>query len=219
MIDQATLDRASAAILASGIRVLQGYRLAPTEAAHVRKLLQFMRPPPETTVVDVGSGFGEVARIMHSARPDLGFILLNNNAFQLANSPAVFHRVQGDMHRMPLGPETADTVMLCYTLCHADSFPQVFSEAARVSTRRGRMFIYDYERLRGNNRLFRTRLHARAMYERHVAAVAHKSGWELCERHNPPGSDDLFRTLYDNDEEYSRIFKDITPVIWIFRRE
>ncbi|RYI03483.1 MAG: hypothetical protein EON48_15815 [Acetobacteraceae bacterium] len=59
-----TLEAVSPAAHEAGLRVLQGYRMAPTDAGHVAVLLGMMAPALGDTVLDAGYGFGEVARLM-----------------------------------------------------------------------------------------------------------------------------------------------------------
>jgi len=97
MIPADVLNEASRLALAAGVKILQGFRLADTDAAHVARLLDYMQPEAGETWVDIGCGFGEVARLMHAACPDLNFILVNNNYFQLSHAPRDFLQLHADM--------------------------------------------------------------------------------------------------------------------------
>lgn len=217
MIQPHELDLATEAALAAGVRVLQGYRLADTDEGHVSKLLGYMAPAPDAVVADIGCGFGEVARLMHAERPDLGFVLVNNNALQLSHCPPEFGRVQADMHALPLADASVDVVMLLYALCHADPMP-LLREAARITRFGGDLFVYDYARVRGDNRLFEARLNARAEPMDAWIDMGARTGWRLLMCEAPDGSDALFRRLYANDAEYDLVFGDLVPVVWKMRR-
>lgn len=139
--DQGALQVATDACVAAGMRVLQLYQ-AGTEVEHVRGLLKMMAPAEGATIVDVGCGIGEVARLMLEDRPDLGFLLLNLSAHQLEMCPEDLTRVHADMHDMPLVDACADVVMVNYTLGYAD-LARFMAEATRVLRPGGIVFIYD----------------------------------------------------------------------------
>lgn len=211
------LNEATAEVVRRGIRILQGYRLAPTDAAHVSALLRYMAPDGDATIIDAGCGFGEVARLMAAERPDLDFILVNNNALQLSYAPPCFHHVLADMHDMPLRDGGVDGVMFLYSLCHTD-FHTALAEAARVTKRGGLLFVFDYERLRGDNRHMTTRLCARALPFAEMRRIAMDAGWQPVMHDYPDGDDALFRSLFENATEYALIFNDLVPIIWKMRR-
>ena len=211
------LNAATAEVARHGIKVLQGYRLAPTDEAHVSALLRYMAPDADATIVDIGCGFGEVARLMAIERPDLDFILVNSNALQLSFAPTCFHHVLADMHDMPLRDGCADGVMFLYSLCHAD-FHAALAEAARVTRPGGMLFVFDYDRLRGDNYRMTTRLCARAIPYAEMAQIAMDTGWRPVMRDYPDGDDALFRGLFESAVEYARIFDDLVPIVWKARR-
>jgi ubiquinone/menaquinone biosynthesis C-methylase UbiE len=207
------LDLASRELLTRGIRVMQGGRMGATDEAHVAALLGYMHPDIGETVLDIGCGFGEVARLMQQQRPDLDFVLVNKNRFQLGHAPTKFRRVRADMHAMPISDATVDTAMFCYSLCHAD--PGVaLMEAARVTRVGGQLFVYDFARLRGDNDLMERRLAARAISLGAMGQHAIKAGWMPSRLVSPDVDDTLFRDLYANDAEYDAIFADVCPVVW-----
>lgn len=220
MIDQDLLTRESAAVHAAGLRILQGVRLGPNDAAHVAALLRFMAPKPHTTWVDVGCGFGEVARLMQLERPDLNFILVNNNQYQLDQAPVAFPRWLADMVELPVPDASVDGAMFLYSLCHADAFTSVLAEAARVVKPEGTLFVYDYERLKGDNTLMRNTLCARAISREGMGRITERAGWEITRWDHPDGDDQVWRDLYGptNQASYELIFKDLVPVLWKARR-
>ena len=211
MIDQQALTEASKFCLAAGIKVLQGHRFADTEEAHIAKLLAYMQPARHTLWLDLGCGFGEPARLMHKLRPDLDFILLNNSSFQLDVAPSEFPRLCASMEAIPLADASVDGCMMLYSLCQADDATSALREAARVTRPGGRLFVYDYLRLRGDNSLMGQRLSARAFYHRELRA---SSGWKEWSFVSPPGDDRVFRDIYGDDDEYSLIFQDLRPTLW-----
>lgn len=216
MMPQAVLNEATSLALAGGIRVLQGSRLAPTDEAHVSRLLAYMDPPNGATILDAGCGFGEVARLMQIERPDLDFILLNSNALQLSYAPDM-RRIQADMHALPLADASVDGVMFCYSLCHTD-VAVTLAEAARVTRPGGVLFVYDYDRLRGDSELMFARLFAWAIPFDLMEWVAGRAGWLPVMHENPHADDAMFRTAYANDAEYDQIFDDLALSVWKMRR-
>ena len=150
-------------------------------------------------------------------RPDLDFILINANAVQLGYAPDRFTCLTADMHDMPIDDASVDAAMFCYSLCHGD-IPLALREAARVVKRGGELFVYDYDRLQGDNELFRSRLMATAIPFPDMMQIAGSGGRTTVMHHNPEGDDQLFRDAYGNDEEYDQIFADLAPSVWKMRR-
>ena len=214
MIPQDVLIAASQVCLDAGVRILQGYRLAVTDRMHVAELLDLMEPRLGTLWADIGCGFGEVAHLMSQQRPDLGFVLINNNQFQLEHAPNRFPQMCNDMTEIELPNKSVDGCMFLYSLCHADDFGDTLWEAARITRQGGELFVFDYERMGGDNDLMRERLCARALPFKWMRGIASAAGWDIFMRVNPPGDDALFRLLYNNDAEYDEIFNDLTPVVW-----
>jgi ubiquinone/menaquinone biosynthesis C-methylase UbiE len=214
MIPEDALVNASQLCLDAGVRILQGFRLAETDRTHVAELLELMAPVRGTLWADIGCGFGEVASLMSQARPDLGFVLVNNNQFQLNHAPNRFLQLRADMHDIPLPDACVDGCMFLYSLCHADGLGTALWEAARITRAGGALFVFDYERLSGDNDLMMNRLFARAYAFERVRTIATNADWEITLHVNPRGDDALFRRLYGNEAEYELIFQDLLPVVW-----
>jgi len=214
MIPQDDLLRASNACLDAGVTILQGFRLRSSDRAHVAALLELMEPLVDTLWADIGCGFGAVADLMHQMRPDLGFVLINNNTFQLDRAPNRFLRLNADMCAIPLPDASVDGCMFLYALCHADGFGEALLEAARITRPGGALFVFDYERLAGDNNLMLRRLFAYALPFAQIRSIAKASGWDVTMHTNPPGSDAVFRRLCDDEAEYEQIFDDLRPVVW-----
>lgn len=212
-IPQSFLTEASRYGLSQGIRVLQGYRLADTDEGHVDRLLEFMAPKPNTRWADVGCGFGEVARLMHRQRPDLDFVCINNNAFQLSHAPKMFPIIACDMHDIPLDDACVDGCMFLYSLCHA-RHADALAEAARITRPGGYLFVFDYVRLSGDDLLMQRRLYATALRLERLVPMAECAGWDVVKMVTPDGDDRLFRALYGNDAEYAAIFDKLEPLLW-----
>lgn len=214
MIPEHTLVDASRACLDQGVRILQGYRLADTDRTHVAELLDLMDPVRGSLWADIGCGFGEVANLMSQQRPDLGFVLVNSNQFQLNFAPNCFLQLHADMHDIPLPDACVDGCMFLYSLCHADTFGTALWEAARITRSGGQLFVFDYERVSGDDTLMSNRLFARALPFERIRNIAATAEWDVALHVNPRGDDALFRRLYDNDREYDEIFQNLLPVVW-----
>lgn len=213
-----TLDGATDQAILMGIKVLQGCRFAATDEGHVSELLRHMAPEHGATILDVGCGFGEVSRLMAMERPDLDFILLNQNEKQLSYAPTDSMRVLGDMHAIPLADASVDGAMLLYSLCHAD-FGVALKEAARVTRQGGELFVYDYERVSGDNALFLAHLSAWAIPRPLMEWVAGNAGWTPVMHETPDGDDTMFREAFGDDVAYDAIFSELTPCVWKMRRQ
>jgi ubiquinone/menaquinone biosynthesis C-methylase UbiE len=223
MIDQNQLDRASRFALNKGVKLLQGYRLADTAVGHIQRLMYYMAPGSGTRWLDVGSGFGEAARLMRQLRPDLKFTLLNNNKFQLSHTPRELCGVHGDMHRLPFADADFDGVMFLYSLCHADDLAQVLAEAHRVTRPGGALFIYDYARTGGDNDLTEKHLNSYFWTYAEFYRIATETGWKVAMfrlvQLETQGSDAVFREMAENDVLYDTLMGGLEPVIWKGRRD
>lgn len=205
MINQHVLDAVSRQALEHDFRLLQGFRLAPTDFGHMFALLNFLDPPVNSYWLDVGCGFGEPAKIMHSIRPDLQFFLLNNNRLQLDHAPAMFERVYADMHELPFADGLFDGAMFLYSLCHADELCQVLREAARVVRPGGILFIYDYLRHSGDDALAKKVLYAQFPYKLELEVCFEMTRWQPTAWEVPDGSDAVFRAAFGDDALYEQL--------------
>ena len=217
MIPVAVLDAASCQCLELGIRILQGYRLGDTDDAHIAALLEYMAPAPGSSWVDIGCGFGEPARLMQEARPDLHFELVNNNEFQLGVVPGHLSAWSADMHNLPFADQTFDGAMFLYSLCHGALF-YALKEAGRVVKDGGRLFVFDYIRLQDTKKLRALTLDtlgARFWSFEEWLAYVQASDWQDCRMAFPAGSDNVFRQAFGANREalYDQIFADLVPVI------
>ena len=79
------IAKATQLAIASGTKVLQIHWLAINEVDHCAKLLEILNPPFGAVVADMVAGVGEVARLMRLERPDLQFLLVNNNHWHTEN--------------------------------------------------------------------------------------------------------------------------------------
>lgn len=212
IIPEFLLNRATEDLLSRGIRIFQGARIAPTDEDHVAGLLDIMKPPANAIIADIGCGVGEVARLLTCLRPDLRFWMINDNRLQLSHVKTGMP-FRADMHDIPLRSGCCDGAIFCYSLCHSD-FELALLEAARLTKRGGFLFVYDYERIVGDNQLFVDRLCSRALRRTDMTDIAVRAGWEVESWENPKTDDTMFRDAYRNDVEYDLIFNDLRVCAW-----
>lgn len=214
MIPQDMLTEISRKGWDAGIKLLQECRLADTDEAHISKLMQFMVPKKHTLWADMGCGFGEAARLMKLQRPDLDFVLVNNNEFQLSKAPRNMRHVLCDMLSTPLSKASVDGCMFLYSLCHAPMKHDALAEAARITKPGGQLFVYDYVRSVGDNKLMLAKLYASAITLSTLHNVLRHTGWDAFNYVVVAGDDTIFREAYGNQNEYELIFDSLLPVMW-----
>ena len=88
-------------------------------------------------------------------------------------------------------------------------------EAARVTRPGGGLFVFDYERLSGDNECMQEFLYARAIPFTEMREAAVSCGWSVISHDNPVGNDAVFRSVYDEyPNAYDEIFSHLRPVLW-----
>jgi len=137
LVERLTLE----GIAATGSRLLQIDRFHPDDAEHVASLLCLFEIPMNATVLDVGCGVGETARLMHAARPDLKFVLSNVSQAQLAMCPD-FPKVLAPAESLPVARGDVDHMMVTYALGHFD-LPRFAQQAMRILPTGGRLYVFD----------------------------------------------------------------------------
>ena len=217
MIPLEALNEASRVCWEGGIKVLQGYRLDDTDERHLATLLlMLMDPEFDTRWIDIGCGFGEPARLLQQWRPDLELELINNNEYQLSKVPRHLSAWCADMHELPFLGQTFDGAMFLYSLCHGRTY-DALKEAARVVKPGGRLFVFDYVRDKGNNRLARQHLGATFLPRQELWECLYNAGWEPDYWLVPAGDDALFRSLFGDGSQgalYEAIFSELTPIVF-----
>jgi SAM-dependent methyltransferase len=221
------VTEASKHLLARGVRILQGNRFADTDEAHVDALATYMQlnglrpraaayaPEGEREVADMGCGFGEVSLLLGRKLPEARFWLVNQNLFQMERCPVGerYIRKLEDMCSTSIPAGAVDLVMFNYSLCHADP-RAALAEAARIARPGGKLFIYDYQRMSGDNELTEKVLAARFLRDAEFRVAAAAKGWRDIETISPGGDDTLFREAAEDEALYDRMFDHLEPVIW-----
>lgn len=217
-MNHAAITAATHNALAQGIRVLNAFLLADTEAEHVHRLLHLMEPPPGAVVVDAGCGVGEVARLMQAERPDLSFILVNVNASQLAECPERMQQVCADFADLPLADSSVDVVMFNFSLCHAEDWLKTLREAHRVLKPGGILFVFDMARYAGDNELMDRLVAAHAYAPQQIDKVMRRAGFaDAIGTYHQPNLTRL-RDVFGDEKLYDKAFAGVYPATFRYVR-
>lgn len=206
----------SSAAWEDGVRLLQPWRFSDSDDAHAAYLLDVFDPTLGAKVLDVGCGFGEMARLMAKHRPDLKFVLLNSVQEQLDRIDD-FDKVKGDAHALPFDDESFDAVMFNASLCNMD--PRVaLAEASRVLRPGGVLFLNELRRISGDNDKLVQWAKARAYPHDALTVFAEAFGLQLDHTAEPAHKVEYLRSLSD-PAEYDKAFEGVEPGIWRFVRD
>ncbi|KDR25945.1 class I SAM-dependent methyltransferase [Caballeronia zhejiangensis] len=208
----AAVEAVTPHIVANVERILQTHRYAADDRDHVARLMDWLAPAEGASIVDIGCGIGEVARLAHEARPDLRFTLVNISPVQLSYCPTGdgFDLVQCDAHAMPLPPESFDYALMNSALSNMDAGPAL-KEAARVLKPGGALLVTDFLRLYGDNSQFERDLGARALTVRAFRDLAYEAGF-MAKTLQFGGDDAHFRALMP--EHADHILAGVTYGAW-----
>jgi SAM-dependent methyltransferase len=129
--------------------------------------------------------------------------------------------VLADMTNTGLPGGTLDAAMFLYSLCHVN-LQAAMAEAARLLKRDGVLFVFDYVRTGGDNKLSEKYLGAHfRRFDRLLAEIGFRF-----EDHRiaipAHGDDTLFRSVFNDPDDpdlYPTIFCDLEPMLWRARRK
>lgn len=140
--NEAEIAAATKDMVERGMSVFEMFMLADGDDDHCYKLLDFYNPVHRAVVVDMGAGIGSVAAMMHDYRPDLTFILVNNNRFQLS---LMSYGVPwyADMDHTGLQDGIADLVIFNYSLGYGPILDHTLREAYRLLAPGGVLGLWD----------------------------------------------------------------------------
>ena len=191
MIPQNLLNNASRIAFQIDLKLLQAFRLHPTDAGHVAALLSTMDVSDGGHWVDVGSGFGEFAKLAKALRK-LEFTLVNYNEFQIGHTPRDLTCVRADMHDLPFSDGVFDGAFFLYSLCHADDLTQALSEARRVVRRGGSLIVYDYTGEDSDHQRTWRELYAMFYPRSYLERISAHCGWRIEKWVYPCGEELIF---------------------------
>jgi ubiquinone/menaquinone biosynthesis C-methylase UbiE len=212
--DLQKIEQATIASVASGHLVLQAHRFADNDFAHVRRLVQWSEIPDGSSVIDMGSGVGEVARIWSMIHPTTRFRLVNISPLQLSLSPPDIPSHCCDMTSVPEPDCAFDAAICCFAIGHVDH-ADAFREMFRLVRPGGTVFVYDMVRIFGGNERMRSigyEVHARSATE----AAARSAGLSLDFYMEPTDRGWFGRKAMGAD--FDHYFHGVKPAIWRFRR-
>lgn len=210
-----TVDQHTKTLVDSGHRVFQVHRFARGEYSHVARLERWAEFPTNAKIIDMGSGTGEVARIMADIRKDLSFCLVNISQVQLDYSPQSMRQHCGDFCNVPESDASFDAAMYCFSIGHED-VDNALHEAVRLLVSGGVLFIYDMVRISGNNTSM-----AAAEYVVNsrdaMESAAENAGFAL-DWYMEPHDDGVYgkSVLGDGYATVDTVFGGTIPAIWRF---
>jgi 3'-phosphoadenosine 5'-phosphosulfate sulfotransferase (PAPS reductase)/FAD synthetase len=196
----------------SGIRLLQVHRFAPTDRGHVERLLGFADFPLDSTVVDLGSGYGEVQRFAALSRPDLKWVLVNASSVQHRYA-TVGSKLLCDMHDLPLPDASVDGVTAFNSFANGDHV-MLLAEAARVLRPWGTLLVSDLNRVAGDDAALAP-LHARAIQHDLFVESARQLGFTLTRCEAPTVVDHYMERVYPGSKS---MLAGTEGRVWALRR-
>jgi SAM-dependent methyltransferase len=130
--------------MANGANLFNAARLAPTEEEHCRLYYGFVQPLPNSVVVDLGCGIGEVGAWFQQFDPSLKVTNVVNN-LSLIEKMVEMNRecLNASMESTNLPDGYANTVMFNESIGHVD-LNAAFVEAARLLKPNGVLAIKDF---------------------------------------------------------------------------
>lgn len=214
---QQRIAQATRCAMDAGATILQIFQLGPDERAHVAELLSFFSPPANARVLDIGCGIGTVADMMKSIRPDLSFMLLNTNAWQLEHCSPDHKQCQADMHCTGLGSASFDAIMVNYAIGYA-RLKEAAAEFYRLLRDGGILFIWDIE---GHSPTLLECLEYRSYPTDEFTETVCAAGFDLQSHASPNAQATKFRELLrlENDSVQAQVnsaLDEIRPALWRF---
>lgn len=202
------VEQETRVLLEQGHRVFQIHRFANSDFEHVARLQRWAEFPYQGSIIDLGSGTGEVSLIFSQIRKDLNFTLVNVSQFQLDCSPD-FKKHKCSFLSVPEEANSFDGAMFNFSIGHEDHFHGL-SEAFRLLKQGGVLFIYDMVGANKNIHALDYFVSSRESLELIAKAV----GFTLDFYMEPCDNSDYGEKVIGDD--FVKYFSGTKPAIWRF---
>ena len=209
-MDVELINQLTPAMVDAGYRVLQIHRFASSDVEHVRRLERWADFPLNANVIDMGSGTGEVARILGRKRPDLFFTLVNMSEVQLRYSPKNCKWIHGDFLNVDEKNGSFDAAMFCFSIGHEDH-SAALKEACRLLKVGGVLFVYDMVRISGSNDAMQS-VEYTVLTRDAFESTAVENGFKLDLYIEPKDSGEYGGSVLG--DAFEEIFNGTIPAIW-----
>lgn len=209
-MDIALVEEQTIILVNLGHRVFQIHRFAESEREHVGKLAEWADFDDSASVIDLGCGTGEVAKLMNEYRPDLEFTLVNISFGQLEYAPYWMRKIHCDFCHVPELSASYSGAMFCFSIGHSD-IDAALKEAYRLLKKYGVLFIYDMVRVSGSNDSMREVDYV-VLTRDEMAGKIKTAGFEIDFYLEPFDSGDYGRSVLG--ESFDQVFDGTIPAIW-----
>lgn len=97
-------------------------------------------------VLDIGSGTGILCQFGYECRKDLEYVAVDPAQGMMKYAKKYVRTHKAVAEALPFHDESFDVVMMGESLHHFQDVDQALQETVRVLTKRGKLFIYDFNR-------------------------------------------------------------------------
>ena len=114
--------------------------------AATEELCDFLKPVSHNAaLLDLGAGTGVLSEFAYRCRDDLQFVALDPAEGMLRFSPHFVETHQARAEALPFDDRSFEVVLIGEALHHFQEPEIALQEIARVLTREGRLFIYEFD--------------------------------------------------------------------------
>ena len=203
-----------------GLKVFNIFQLDEDQDAHCMKLIDLMSVKGRGLALDVGSGIGHFSGLLAESYPDLSVYALNDNAYQLSQTPERCCRILSDMHSIKVRDGSFDLVVCSYTMGFA-RISEFLREMRRVLADDGVFWIYD---MAGTSPIMKRILHYSVYTVEEFEILANEAGLRVEEASVPIANTKNFSRLLSKDPPEARALINIAltqvePVLYKLTRK